>query len=131
MLMKKYKLLILFASFCFISCSNNKFKENPSGVFEDFKNNEISAKEKYKDTFLEFTGELDISIIDTNYYRLSISNQIEKDWKGVSCFFDDSYKEKFLNLKNGDIIKLKGIYAEYNSFLHSIKFKNCSIEVYK
>ena len=93
-------------------------------LFSDYKNNEVSADEKYKGKFIDVSGQIGTigkDITDTPYVTLS-ADQYGID--SVQCMFSQSDVSELSNLSKGQQITLQG---EVSGKMMNVLVSGCQI----
>ncbi len=100
------------------------FKVNAADIMNEFKSNEINAKNKYQDKLIEITGRLDTihgkGILGGSPY-IVLREQYE--FNGVFCDFSD--ENELTALSTGESVTVQGKFSGYT--LGNVMIDNCEI----
>ncbi len=93
-------------------------------LFKEFETNEDSANSKYLGKIIEVEGKI-LGIKEfSGSYQISFVDEVF----GVTCMIDSNYavqqKKEILNIKAGNMIKIKG---QCNGYLSDVKLDRCII----
>jgi hypothetical protein len=85
-----------------------EFNISPEKLVQEFETNEEIANKKYLDKIILIEGKIN-SISTREDGPTTIVMNASNPMNSVSCELNKKESEKYLTIKNGDIIKIKGI----------------------
>jgi len=98
-------------------------------IINEFDDNKLAAKEKYKGSTIAVTG--NVSSVDTSTSSSQLQVHLDgtwvSSWYGVLCYFPKGQKDDLLELSEGDRITVVGDYDRWNG-LNAVWIKGCYIE---
>lgn len=113
--------------------SSNVSKEvistSPKEIYDEFDNNKISAKNKYKDKIVSITGKIYVITEDGGTPSIGLVNS-DDNFKvtipNVYCSFaDNKQNDKIMKLSKGQVVTIEGILDMAGT---SIFIKNCTLK---
>ena len=95
-------------------------------LIQEYEANEVAAKAKYEDRYVEITGEIDsiTNSFDSNYVVLNPPGN-SFTFTSVHCQFRDANIPQFIPLKSGQTATFRGYVSGMGAF--DIGVRNCSV----
>lgn len=91
-------------------------KVDIQAMYDDLENNPAAAAEKYKDTYIEFSGSMDV--IDSDLAYIGVMPTEGFHIVSVRCNLkDDAQKDFVKNAAKGDVVTVKGKCTEVGEIL--------------
>ena len=91
-------------------------KVDIQAMYDDLENNPAAAAEKYKDTYIEFSGSMDV--IDSDLTYIGVMPTEGFHIVSVRCNLkDDTQKDFVKNAAKGDVVTVKGKCTEVGEIL--------------
>lgn len=91
-------------------------KVDIQAMYDDLENNPAAAAEKYKDTYIEFSGSMDV--IDSDLAYIGVMPTEGFHIVSVRCNLkDDTQKDFVKNATKGDVVTVKGKCTEVGEIL--------------
>ena len=91
-------------------------KVDIQAMYDDLENNPAAAAEKYKDTYIEFSGSMDV--IDSDLAYIGVMPTEGFHIVSVRCDLkDDAQKDFVKNAAKGDVVTVKGKCTEVGEIL--------------
>lgn len=91
-------------------------KVDIQAMYDDLENNPAAAAEKYKDTYIEFSGSMDV--IDSDLAYIGVMPTEGFHIVSVRCNLkDDTQKDLVKNATKGDVVTVKGKCTEVGEIL--------------
>lgn len=91
-------------------------KVDIQAMYDDLENNPAAAAEKYKDTYIEFSGSMDV--IDSDLAYIGVMPTEGFHIVSVRCNLkDDTQKDFVKNAAKGDVVTVKGKCTEVGEIL--------------
>jgi predicted nucleic acid-binding Zn ribbon protein len=108
---------------------NETIETTPKLIYDDFDNNKISAKSKYKDKNISITGKIYVIAEDSGNPSIGLVNSDDKyktTIPEVYCSFaNNNQNDKIVKLYKGQIVTIEGV-LDMSGI--SIYIKNCKLK---
>ena len=98
-----------------ISEEKASFETTSVGLFEEFSKDEVAANNKYLDKTILVTGK--ISNVDSKGKMVSLDSKV------VALFLNELPQE----LKESQVVKIKGRFLGYDDLLEEVKMDQCDL----